>query len=86
MRKGSRHLDKAIGKTIERERRRHGLTQVRLARMCGVSRRHLAAIERGGNFSVAILLDVAQVLAGKALRLGDYVLLYAPEANDGGEA
>jgi transcriptional regulator with XRE-family HTH domain len=82
MRKGSRHLDAEIGKTIERERRRHGLTQVRLARMCGMSRRHLAAIERGANFSVAVLLDIAHVLAGQALRIGDYLLLHVPPRSE----
>ena len=38
-----------LGETIREARIRKGLTQARLAKMAGVSRRHLAALEKGAN-------------------------------------
>jgi transcriptional regulator with XRE-family HTH domain len=44
-----RELDPQIGRQLRVIRERRGMTQLGLARLCGVSRRHLAAIERGQN-------------------------------------
>jgi transcriptional regulator with XRE-family HTH domain len=52
-------LDKNLGHVIRDRRKMRGLTQEELARRCGVSRRHLIAIERGANFSVAVLVALA---------------------------
>jgi transcriptional regulator with XRE-family HTH domain len=51
-----------LGESIKEARIRKGLTQARLAKMAGVSRRHLAALEKGANVSVGILQRVAAVL------------------------
>ena len=74
-----RSLDPALGRAIEAARRRRGLTQAGLAATCGMSRRHLAAIEGGANFSVAILLDLARTLPDQVLSLGEFVLVRVPE-------
>jgi transcriptional regulator with XRE-family HTH domain len=57
-----RRVDKSLGRIIEMERVKSGLTQEGLAGACGICRRHLASIEAGANFSVAILFDLARVL------------------------
>ena len=49
-------LGPAVGIAIRSARKAAGLSQQRLARACGISCRHLIAIERGANFMVAILL------------------------------
>ena len=59
-----------LGQTIREARLRKGLTQDRLARMAGVSRRHLAALEKGANVSVSILQRVAAVLELTEIHLG----------------
>jgi transcriptional regulator with XRE-family HTH domain len=51
-----------LGETVRAARLERGLTQERLARLAGVSRRHLAALEKGANVSVAVLRKVATVL------------------------
>jgi HTH-type transcriptional regulator/antitoxin HipB len=59
-----------LGETIREARIRKGLTQARLAKMAGVSRRHLAALEKGANVSVSILQRVAAVLELTEIQLG----------------
>lgn len=59
-----------LGETIREARIRKGLTQARLAKMAGVSRRHLAALEKGANVSVSILQRVAAVLELAEIQLG----------------
>ena len=59
-----------LGETIRETRIRKGLTQARLAKMAGVSRRHLAALEKGANVSVSILQRVATVLELTEISLG----------------
>lgn len=59
-----------LGETIKEARIRKGLTQARLAKMAGVSRRHLAALEKGANVSVSILQRVATVLELAEINLG----------------
>ncbi len=63
-----------LGNTVREARIRKGLTQARLAKMAGVSRRHLAALEKGANVSVNILQRVAAVLELTEIVIGDLSL------------
>jgi len=47
-----------VGKRIRKGRCARRMTQVEFAAYCGVSRRHLAAIEAGANFSVRLLVVI----------------------------
>ena len=60
-----------LGDVVREQRVRKGLTQARLATLAGVSRRHLAALEKGANVSVNVLRKVAGVLDLKEIRLDD---------------
>src|SRR6266699_454251 len=60
-----------LGETVRNARIKKGLTQARLARLAGVSRRHLAALEKGANVSVNVLRKVALVLELTEIRLGN---------------
>lgn len=64
-----------LGDTVKEARIRQGLTQARLARLAGVSRRHLAALEKGANVSVNVLSKVAAVLELTELQLGEVIAL-----------
>jgi transcriptional regulator with XRE-family HTH domain len=68
-----------LGDTVREARIRKGLTQQRLAKLAGVSRRHLAALEKGANVSVNILQRVAQVLELTEIHLGDLSLRASDE-------
>lgn len=59
-----------LGETIREARIKKGLTQARLAKLAGVSRRHLAALEKGANISINILRRVAEVLELEQVPLG----------------
>jgi transcriptional regulator with XRE-family HTH domain len=63
-----------LGNTVREARIRKGLTQARLAKLAGVSRRHLAALEKGANVSVNILQRVAAVLELTEITIGDLSL------------
>jgi transcriptional regulator with XRE-family HTH domain len=63
-----------LGETIRETRIKKGLTQAKLARLAGVSRRHLAALEKGANVSVLVLRKVAGVLDMTEIHLGDLSL------------
>jgi repressor LexA len=63
-----------LGDTVREARIRKNLTQARLAKLAGVSRRHLAALEKGANVSVSILQRVAQVLDLTEIHIGDLSL------------
>ncbi|HEX6098203.1 MAG TPA: helix-turn-helix domain-containing protein [Thermoanaerobaculia bacterium] len=63
-----------LGDTVREARIRKNLTQARLAKLAGVSRRHLAALEKGANVSVSILQRVATVLDLNEIHLGDLSL------------
>src|ERR1700754_4378115 len=63
-----------LGETVRAARIRKNLTQARLAKLAGVSRRHLAALEKGANVSVSILQRVAAVLDLTEIHLGDLSL------------
>jgi HTH-type transcriptional regulator / antitoxin HipB len=71
-----------LGDTVREARIRKGLTQARLAKLAGVSRRHLAALEKGANVSVSILQRVAAVLELTEIPLGD-LSLRAKDADRG---
>lgn len=60
-----------LGETVRSTRIKRGLTQARLARLAGVSRRHLAALEKGANVSILVLRKVASVLDLAEINLGD---------------
>lgn len=51
-----------LGERVRSRRVDAGLTQARLARIAGVSRRHLAALEKGANVSLLVLKRVSDVL------------------------
>ena len=63
-----------LGQSVREARIRKGLTQARLASMAQVSRRHLAALEKGANVSINILQRVASVLELTEIQLGDLSL------------
>ena len=63
-----------LGETVREARIRKNLTQARLAKLAGVSRRHLAALEKGANVSVGILQRVAAVLELAEIQIGDLSL------------
>lgn len=63
-----------LGETVREARIKKGLTQAKLAKLAGVSRRHLAALEKGANVSINILQRVAAVLELTQIHLGDLSL------------
>lgn len=71
-----------LGETVRQARIRKNLTQAKLARLAGVSRRHLAALEKGANVSVAVLKKVATVLELTEIHLGD-LALRSPDSESG---
>ena len=71
-----------LGDTVREARIRKGLTQARLAKLADVSRRHLAALEKGANVSVNILQRVATVLELTEIQIGD-LSLRASDRNRG---
>lgn len=71
-----------LGETVHEARIRKNLTQARLAKLAGVSRRHLAALEKGANVSVSILQRVATVLELTEIQIGD-LSLHSSEAARG---
>lgn len=66
-----------LGDSIRAARVKKNLTQANLARKAGVSRRHLAALEKGANVSVNVLKKVASVLGLTEIDLGDLSLVAA---------
>lgn len=63
-----------LGDIIRAARVKKGLTQASLARQAGVSRRHLAALEKGANVSVLVLRKVAAALGLSEIDLGDLAI------------
>ena len=68
-----------LGNTVREARIRKGFTQARLAKLAGVSRRHLAALEKGANVSINILQRVATVLELTEIPLGELSLRSAED-------
>jgi len=60
-----------LGEIVRSTRIKRGLTQARLARLADVSRRHLAALEKGANVSINVLQKVAAVLELDEINLGE---------------
>jgi transcriptional regulator with XRE-family HTH domain len=63
-----------LGETVRSTRIKRGFTQARLARLAGVSRRHLAALEKGANVSINVLQKVASVLDLSEINLGELIV------------
>jgi len=55
-------LDRSIGAAIRAARLAAGMSQERLARKAGTTRRHIVSIESGANFTVAILVRILRAL------------------------
>src|SRR5213075_864314 len=71
-----------LGDTVRETRIKKNLTQAKLARLAGVSRRHLAALEKGANVSVLVLTKVASVLDLQEIQLGDDLSLRASKSGN----
>ena len=70
----------ALGERAKALRVRRGLTRKALARLTGVSERHLANLEYGvGNASILVLLQVAQALQCSLAELVGDVTTRSPE-------
>src|SRR5438046_1214544 len=72
-----------LGDVVRETRIKKGLTQAKLARLAGVSRRHLAALEKGANVSVLVLKKVASVLDLAQIELGGLELRSADPGRNG---
>jgi len=70
-----------LGETVRSARIKKNLTQAKLARLAGVSRRHLAALEKGANVSVLVVKKVASVLDLTDIDLGPLVLHSGKDPN-----
>jgi transcriptional regulator with XRE-family HTH domain len=64
------------GTTIREARVRQGLSQNRLSELAGISRRHLAALEKGANISVEVLKAVTRALGLTTIDLGDGLTIH----------
>jgi transcriptional regulator with XRE-family HTH domain len=62
-----RQMTRSLGRTIRAARERRRLTRFALARRCGISPRHLASIEAGSNFSIAVFIEILRELQDPAL-------------------
>lgn len=71
-----------LGETVRSARIKKNLTQAKLARLAGVSRRHLAALEKGANVSVLVLKKVASVLDLTEIPLGGLSLHSGKDPNE----
>src|SRR5207248_6329765 len=72
-----------LGDVVRETRIKKGLTQAKLARLAGVSRRHLAALEKGANVSVLVLKKVASVLDLTEIQLGGLELRAGDSGKNG---
>lgn len=70
-----------LGETVRSTRVKRGFTQARLARLAGVSRRHLAALEKGANVSINVLRRVASVLELAEIDLGELKVQTSPSSS-----
>jgi transcriptional regulator with XRE-family HTH domain len=55
-------LDPSVGIAILVARKAEGLSQAKLARACGVTVKHIFAIERGSDLSLALFLTIVREL------------------------
>jgi transcriptional regulator with XRE-family HTH domain len=66
--------ENALGDAVRAARKRRRLTQTGLAKLAGISRRHVAGIESGANPTMAVLLAIVNVMPEMPYRFGDFVL------------
>ena len=55
-------VDRTVAIAVRIARTTAGMSQIELARACGVTVRHIFAIEHGSDFSVGLLLRIAREL------------------------
>jgi transcriptional regulator with XRE-family HTH domain len=72
-------LPPIVGECIRNARKRRRLTQARCAKIAGVSRRHLAAMERGSNITVLVLIKIAQAVGLSDISTGALTLHFTPD-------
>jgi transcriptional regulator with XRE-family HTH domain len=78
----SRRLDRilggvsVLGQAVRQARHTGEMSQAQLAKLAGVSRRHIAAIERGANPSAAVLFAIIAALPSVTYHLGDFLLVH----------
>jgi transcriptional regulator with XRE-family HTH domain len=68
--------ENALGNAVRAARKQRRLTQTGLARLAGVSRRHVAGIEGGANPTMAVFLAIVKVMPEMPYRFGDFVLMH----------
>jgi len=61
----------AVGEQLEKAAERLGLSQIKLAKMSGVSRRQIGLAFKGANISLATLAKLARVLRLENVAMGD---------------
>jgi transcriptional regulator with XRE-family HTH domain len=59
-----------LGQDLQRLKQARGITQARLAKIAGVSRRHVALALQGGNITVTILKKIMAALQAESIDLG----------------
>lgn len=59
-----------LGQALQRLKEARGITQARLAKIAGVSRRHVALALQGGNITVTILKKIMAALQAETIDLG----------------
>lgn len=68
--------------TVAEARRRLGLSDEKLAERCGVSRRHLAELQKGANVTLLVMQKVMRALGITDLSLGEMEQLSAPKPQE----
>jgi transcriptional regulator with XRE-family HTH domain len=70
-----------LGQVVRDARNARGFTQDKLAKLAGVSRRHLAALEKGANVSVLVVKKVAAALGLETIDLGGLTITTTDQAS-----
>jgi transcriptional regulator with XRE-family HTH domain len=73
-------MSQGYGRIIREERVRQHLSQGRLAELAGISRRHLASLEKEANVSIDLLRAVATALGITDIGLGEGLTAHSPAA------
>jgi transcriptional regulator with XRE-family HTH domain len=60
-----------LGAALHALKEKRGLTQVRLARISGVSRRHVALALAGGNVTITVLKKLMHALQADSIQIGE---------------
>ena len=69
--KREREAENRFGDELREARMKHGLTIYKLAKISGVSRRHIVTAESGGNISILILTKLTRVLGLSEITVSD---------------